>query len=73
MNYYSRKRRSTLAVLDLMAMLAPWVVLMVIVAVLAHACGTAIDKQQQRYELPAKDRAAVAASWTAEGGSDVLR
>lgn len=63
MNYYSRKHRKTLAVLDLMRQLFPFVVLFVLGGLLGQSCMAAIDKHQEQYELSPADRAAVVASW----------
>ena len=61
MSYYTRKRRKTLAVLDL---LWQWSLLFILFGFLAQSCADAIDKTQQQHELSLKDRAAVVATWT---------
>lgn len=63
MSYCKRKYNKTLAVLDLMLLLFPYLVLFVLVGFIGQSCMAAIDKHQEHYELSPADRAAVVASW----------
>lgn len=60
MNYYERKREKTLKIVELIPL---WFVFAILFSAGLHACGQAIDREQEQNLLSPSDRVEVVSRW----------